>query len=103
MALYEQVVIELLEIREQSLAKELLRTIEPLKQLKIDQPARYSKLDALCHRPTFSAAEAYEMGLTREKKRKEVADMLKEEITSAPPGRLLALLGQALQYQVILV
>ena len=60
--LYEQVIVELLELCERDLARELLRTSEPMAVLKKDQPERYLKLEHLCQRTFFEAAEAYDMG-----------------------------------------
>jgi len=63
--LYEQVVFELLECGERELAKELVRTTEPLTHLKESHPDRFLKLEHLCLRPYFNASDAYEMGRYR--------------------------------------
>eukprot|EP00602_Paraphysomonas_sp_CaronLab_P007893 CAMPEP_0185035328 /NCGR_PEP_ID=MMETSP1103-20130426/26523_1 /TAXON_ID=36769 /ORGANISM="Paraphysomonas bandaiensis, Strain Caron Lab Isolate" /LENGTH=495 /DNA_ID=CAMNT_0027572357 /DNA_START=80 /DNA_END=1570 /DNA_ORIENTATION=+ len=97
--LYEQVVIELLEAREVDLARELLRTTEPMRYMKVEQPDRYMKLEHLCQRPVFVDSDAYEMGITKERRRHEIADALSSEVSVVPPSRLLSLLGQALRFQ----
>lgn len=99
MFLYEQVILECLEIGERELAKELLRTTQPMLMLKTEQPVRYLKLEQLCIRPFFTAADAYEMGSSKERRRQELAEALISEVTVVPPSRLLSLLGQALRYQ----
>ena len=68
MSLYEHVIIESLEMGERDLARELLRTTEPMSMLKAEQPERYLKLEHLCQRPFFNAADAYEMGSSKEKR-----------------------------------
>lgn len=68
MGLYEHVILESLEISERDLARELLRNTEPMNMLKAEQPERYLKLEHLCQRPFFNAADAYEMGSSKEKR-----------------------------------
>ena len=63
MTLYEQVVIEMLEIREIDIARELLRTTQPMLTMKSQQPERYMKLENLCQRPSFVSSDAYEIGM----------------------------------------
>jgi WD40 repeat-containing protein SMU1 len=117
MNLYEQIVLELLEARELDLAKEvlipipvsdpprthltsqLLRTTEPLKLLKLEYPDRYAKLEHLCIRPVFVVSEAYEMNTSKEKRRREIAEMLATEVSVVTPSRLMTLVGQALRFQ----
>ena len=98
-ALYEHIILELLELNERDIAKELLRNTEPMKALKVDQPERYLKLEHLCKRPFFNASDAYDMGSTKERRRQEIAESLVHEVSVVPPSRLLALLGQALRLQ----
>lgn len=68
MSLYEHVILESLETGERDLARELLRSTDPMAMLKIDQPERYLKLEHLCQRPFFNAADAYEMGSSKERR-----------------------------------
>lgn len=53
---------ELLEAGERELARELVRSAEPLTSLRSEQPERYLKLEHLCQRPYFNSSDAYEMG-----------------------------------------
>jgi hypothetical protein len=48
-AVYEQVVLELLEMKELELAKEIMRTTEPLLLLKTADPERSGGPDLLSH------------------------------------------------------
>ena len=58
--LFEQVVAELLELREVELAREMLRTAEPLLVLRSDDPQRYVALDTLAQKgAAFDAAATY--------------------------------------------
>lgn len=78
---------------ERQLAKEFLHSTEPMTFLRSDQPERYSKLEQLVKRPYFNASDVYEMGSTKEKRRREVAEALATEVSVVQPSRLLVLLG----------
>jgi WD40 repeat-containing protein SMU1 len=56
-------------------------------------------LETLSKKPYFSASDAYELGSSKESKRQEIAESLLCEVSSVPPSRLLALLGQAMRHQ----
>ncbi|KAG5189648.1 WD40-repeat-containing domain protein [Tribonema minus] len=104
-ALYEQVVLELLEMREGELARELLRTAEPFAKLKVENPERFLKLEHWVKRAcsgggtSLDPRDLYAAGNSREKRRAEVADAVLAEASVVAPSRLLALLGQALKWQ----
>ena len=98
-SLYEHIVLECLEIGERELAREILRSTEPMSMLKSDEPQRYLKLEHLCQRPFFNSTDAYEMGSSKEKRRQELSDSLSSEVMVVPPSRLLSLLGQSLRFQ----
>ena len=98
-AIYEQVVLELLEAKELELAREMLRTTEPLIMLKHESPDRFTKLENLCQRNYFSASDAYELGSSKERRRQEIAESLVGEVSVVPPSRLLTLIGHALRFQ----
>uniref|UniRef100_A0A7S0VM30 WD40 repeat-containing protein SMU1 n=1 Tax=Polytomella parva TaxID=51329 RepID=A0A7S0VM30_9CHLO len=96
--LYEQIAFEMLELRENDTARSLIRQTPVLQRLKMDNPERYLKLEHLCNRTYFDPKEAYGTG-TRDRRRAAVAASLSQEVTTVPPSRLMALIGQALQWQ----
>ena len=89
----------MLEVGERDLAKEILRSSDPLSGLKSTHPERYLKLEQLCRKPYFNSSDAYELGSSKETKRQEIAESLICEVSAVQPSRLLSLLGQALKYQ----
>eukprot|EP00889_Picochlorum_renovo_P008651 jgi/Picre1/35681/NNA_003142.t1 len=70
-ALHEQIVLEMVELREVETARALLRQSEALMALRSEDPERYLALEKL----------------------------FQTEVRSVPPSRLMVLLGQAMKWQ----
>ncbi|KAL6766293.1 hypothetical protein ACKKBG_A35450 [Auxenochlorella protothecoides x Auxenochlorella symbiontica] len=96
--LYEQVLLELLELRETDTAKPLLRQAAVFARMRDADAGRYARLERLAAAPSPDARDLY--GATpRDARRGALAARLAAEVTSVPPSRLMAVIGQALKWQ----
>ncbi|KAF1743387.1 hypothetical protein MXB_6, partial [Myxobolus squamalis] len=102
MELYEQMIIELIEMREIAAARSLLRQTDPMDLLKQILPLRYLKLENLLSKTYF---ESNEVCLEKNEGTKShlvfysFYKALIKEVYCVSPSRLLTLLGQSLKWQ----
>ncbi len=98
--LYEQIVVELLELRELETARVILRQATPLRVMAETQPQRFRSLERLAASPAFNPRDYYAaLYTTREKRRAQIAARLAQLIPASRPSRLLELLGHALRWE----
>jgi WD40 repeat-containing protein SMU1 len=97
--LYEQVVLEMVELREGDTARAMLRQTQVFQAMKRDQPERYLRLDKLCSHSLGADPRDLYGGLSRDKRRGQIAQSLAQEVAVVPPSRMLALIDQAMRWQ----
>ncbi|EPR59809.1 WD-40 repeat protein [Toxoplasma gondii TgCatPRC2] len=96
--LYEQVLCEMLELREVELARCLLRETSVFNQYRLHYPEKFKRLELLCNKPFFDPKDVYEHS-TKDRRRAAIAQAIANELQSVPSSRLLTLLGMSLKYQ----
>ncbi len=92
--LFEQVMLEMLDLRELDTARKLLKT-RPLRALQNSNAERYGRLEGMVQRGEVSE---WPSG-SKKKNRKLLAKTVLAELSSVPPSRLLSVMGQALKWQ----
>ncbi|KAI9296575.1 hypothetical protein K502DRAFT_347921 [Neoconidiobolus thromboides FSU 785] len=97
--LYEQIFLELLEMKEVTGARELLRHSEPLSLLRNIDAEKYLNLENLISRTFLDLREFYPNNNEKIKRRQQIGKKLSTHLITAPPARLLTLLNQSIKYQ----
>ena len=67
--LYEQLVLELLELRELDAARQVLRSADPMVRLRTTDSLRFANLEGLVGKPYFDPRDAYPHGSGKEAQR----------------------------------
>ena len=83
---YEQLVLELVELRELNTARQLLTGSEPLVRLRATDEKRYAKLETLVAKPYFDPREAYAAGSGKVHRRGQMAEALRAHVSAVPPA-----------------
>ena len=99
MSLYEQIILELLELKEYSCSSWLFMKPEFQKYMKANRSERCMLLQRNFVTKSFDYREAYPGNQTKEKQRALIASLIKKELCVVAPSRLITLLGQALKWQ----
>ncbi|KAJ9470021.1 Suppressor of mec-8 and unc-52 protein-like protein 1 [Diplonema papillatum] len=97
--LYEQIAIEMVELREVDVARALMKESPPLRHMADKEPERFARLQQLCTKTFFDVRDAYPDGSTAKKRRTVIATNLSQDLTVVQPSRLLTLISQALRWE----
>lgn len=95
--LYEQIIYEMVELREIDTAKELFSTPVMKELLDTDQ-AHYFHINEIIESPFFESTKVYE-GTSKSKRRTALINLLSNEISSVPPNRLMTIIGESLKWR----
>lgn len=96
-ALHEHIFLEMVELREVEAARALLHQSEVLNRVRKSDPEKYMELEKCCNRTIIDVKQLYN-GISRQKRRNEIAKSLEAEVQSVPPSRLMVLIGQAIKW-----
>ena len=96
--LYEQIILEMTELKELDVARTLLRQTHVMSVVRRENESRYLRLENLMGRIYVQAEDLYP-GSTKEKRRAKLATDLAQEVSIIPPSRLMTIVGQALKWQ----
>mmetsp|Transcript_4534 Transcript_4534/g.13742 ORF Transcript_4534/g.13742 Transcript_4534/m.13742 type:complete len:510 (+) Transcript_4534:78-1607(+) len=97
--LFEQVVLELVELRELDTARALLRTVSSFQVLQRQNPTRYLTLERQISVAAVDPGGNTYGATSKQARRNSLAKALRAEVADVAPARLLAIIGQALKYQ----
>ncbi|OAD78498.1 hypothetical protein PHYBLDRAFT_176837 [Phycomyces blakesleeanus NRRL 1555(-)] len=92
--LYEQIIIELVDLNEKGTARALMKRTDAMRWMKENQTDRYIQLEQIFVQPKDMYGQE-----TKEARRNRIAQELVSHISTVPPSRLLTLLGQSLKWQ----
>lgn len=95
--LYEQIIYEMVELREIDTAKELFQTSVMKELLDTDQ-THYFHINEIIESPFFDSSKVYE-GTSKSKRRNAIITLLSNEISSVPANRLMTIIGESLKWR----
>eukprot|EP00056_Hartaetosiga_gracilis_P008249 m.117740 g.117740 ORF g.117740 m.117740 type:complete len:525 (+) comp12880_c0_seq1:2544-4118(+) len=96
--LYEQIVYELIDLKEFGAARSVLRQTNPMIRLKKKNSERYLRLESALGMGKIDPLIVYGDG-TKEEKRAAIAEELSKVVSVAPQSRLLTLFQQSIKWQ----
>jgi WD40 repeat-containing protein SMU1 len=97
-SIYEQMIYELLEAGEGTLAREIVLSAAPIQILRDRDIDRYTYLERLCREPSFDENLVYGKS-SKEKRRQHIMELVRSEVRQVEPSRLLTIVQQAVAFQ----